>query len=120
MDQITESPEPPGAARSSWLRRALTPVGAGRPSDGPSTPKQRQRAFQILFLSLMCLGIGQAGCRIEVDLLGKSRVHSHGRRARITRRAADGCVAAAAGQKRGSNPGEGKCRPHDAALTQAA
>jgi len=43
------------------LRRALTPVGAGRPSDGPSTPKQRQRAFQILFLSLMCLGIGQAG-----------------------------------------------------------
>jgi len=62
MDDITKLPEPPPAGQEpSWLRRALTPVGAGRPNDGPSSPHERRRAFQILFLSLMCLGIGQAG-----------------------------------------------------------
>ncbi|MCC6917700.1 MAG: MFS transporter [Alphaproteobacteria bacterium] len=61
MDDITKSPEPAPGPRRSWLRRALTPVGAGRPNDAPTTPAQRRRAFQILFLSLMCLGIGQAG-----------------------------------------------------------
>lgn len=61
MDDITKLPEPPPGQSPSWLRRAFTPVGAGLPNEGPSTPKQRRRAFQILFLSLMCLGIGQMG-----------------------------------------------------------
>ena len=54
-------PHPPAKPRRSWLVRALTPVGAGEQGEGPSTPNQRRRAFQILFLSLVCLGIGQAG-----------------------------------------------------------
>jgi MFS family permease len=53
-------PEVPVSQRPSLLRRAFTPAGSGE-SDGPSTPKQRQRAFQILFLSLICLGVGQSG-----------------------------------------------------------
>ncbi len=57
---------PPGSPdtqgpQHSWLRRALTPVGTGETGGQPSTPEQRRQAFQILFLSLMCLGIGQAG-----------------------------------------------------------
>lgn len=56
-----ETPPGPPQAQPSWLRRAFTPVGTGEPGDGPSTPEQRRRAFQVLFLSLVCLGIGQAG-----------------------------------------------------------
>lgn len=58
------APDPssaPETPRRSWLRRAFTPVGAGEQGDGPSSPQQRRRAFQILFLSLVCLGVGQAG-----------------------------------------------------------
>lgn len=59
-DQPPNLPEaaPP---RASLLKRAFTPVGAGEPGEGPSTPRQRRCAFQILFLSLICLGIGQSG-----------------------------------------------------------
>lgn len=67
-EQPSSAPEPapepapqPAPARASLLRRAFTPVGAGEPGEGPSTPKQRKRAFQILFLSLICLGVGQSG-----------------------------------------------------------
>lgn len=48
------------ARRPSLLRRAFTPAGSD-PGDGPSNPQQRKRAFQILFLSLICLGVGQSG-----------------------------------------------------------
>lgn len=61
MNDISPPIEQPPAPRPGLLRRLFTPVGQGQPGDGPSTPKQRRRAFQILFLSLMCLGIGQAG-----------------------------------------------------------
>lgn len=60
MNDIVPTPPPPDA-KPSWLKRALTPVGAGEASGVPSTPEQRRRAFQILFLSLVCLGIGQSG-----------------------------------------------------------
>ncbi len=61
---MTDQPESaPDAAppRRSWLARAFTPVGGGEPGEGPSSPLQRKRAFQILFLSLICLGVGQSG-----------------------------------------------------------
>lgn len=57
----TPPPSPPSAAQAGWLKRAFTPVGAGQPGEGPSSPDQRRRAFQILFMSLVCLGIGQSG-----------------------------------------------------------
>ncbi len=59
-DQPPSAPEA-ASPRASLLKRAFTPVGAGEPGDGPSTPQQRKRAFQILFLSLICLGVGQSG-----------------------------------------------------------
>jgi len=59
-DQPTKPSEAKVPQRASLLRRAFTPAG-GEPGDGPSSPKQRKRAFQILFLSLICLGIGQSG-----------------------------------------------------------
>ncbi len=61
---MSDQPPPASAdatTRASLLRRAFTPVGTGEPGDGPSTPQQRRRAFQILFLSLICLGVGQSG-----------------------------------------------------------
>lgn len=53
--------ETPPKLRASVLRRVFTPVGSGEQGEGPSTPQQRRRAFQILFLSLICLGVGQSG-----------------------------------------------------------
>jgi len=59
---VPESPAPESPApRSSLLRRAFTPAGSGEQGEGPSSPQQRKRAFQILFLSLICLGVGQSG-----------------------------------------------------------
>ncbi len=58
-DQPT-APEPTPAKASLWAR-AFTPVGTGERGEGPSSPAQRRRAFQILFLSLVCLGVGQSG-----------------------------------------------------------
>lgn len=59
------SPPPdPAPAPGFWrrlLQRALTPIGRGKPGDPPTSDQERRRAFQILFLSLACLGIGQAG-----------------------------------------------------------
>lgn len=54
------APEPPQRP-ASWFRRLLTPIGRGKPGEGPSNEDQRRVAFQILFLSLICLGIGQSG-----------------------------------------------------------
>ncbi len=62
-DQPPSVPEPvseTAAPRPSLLRRAFTAAGS-EPGDGPSSPQQRKRAFQILFLSLICLGVGQSG-----------------------------------------------------------
>ncbi|BCW88080.1 hypothetical protein sos41_12180 [Alphaproteobacteria bacterium SO-S41] len=58
---VIDPPPAPAAQPRPLLRRIFTPIGTGEPGEGPSTPKQRRRAFQILFLSLTCLGIGQAG-----------------------------------------------------------
>ena len=61
-DQPVPQPPPePAAKPRTLMRRIFTPIGTGEPGEGPSSPKQRRRAFQILFLSLTCLGIGQAG-----------------------------------------------------------
>lgn len=61
MSENPPSVPEPVARRPSLLRRAFTPVGGGEPGEGPSSPLQRKRAFQILFLSLICLGVGQSG-----------------------------------------------------------
>ena len=60
---MTDQPDTqtPAPHRASLWARAFTPVGGGEPGEGPSSPEQRRRAFQILFLSLVCLGIGQSG-----------------------------------------------------------
>src|ERR1700749_385490 len=58
-DVVASPPEPP--TKQSWLKNAFTPVAGGLPGEGPSNPDHRRRAFQILFLSLVCLGIGQSG-----------------------------------------------------------
>ena len=60
MTDQPPAPEPTPAKASLWAR-AFTPVGTGERGEGPSSPAQRRRAFQILFLSLVCLGVGQSG-----------------------------------------------------------
>ncbi|HRE61559.1 MAG TPA: MFS transporter [Micropepsaceae bacterium] len=54
--------EAPAAAppKRSLLRRMFTPVAQGQPGDGPTSPKDRRKAFQILFFSLVCMGVGQS------------------------------------------------------------
>ena len=60
MNDIPSPTTEPSDPKRGLMARMFTPVGQNE-TGGPSTPQQRRRAFNILFLSLTCLGVGQSG-----------------------------------------------------------